>query len=524
MGLALQLPSERYTETKNFDDLTPEEQDVFWQSTGPMLELPGMRDHYPEAAADYDAWRQVHPEITVPSPEEQTPISPAAITELPGEAAMQKSPFWIYNDVVNGQQVSVETSYPDPKMLTHDQLRDYQLRAETLPPDLSIPAAEEYFYAIEQEQEARRLGRSEEPTVAWEEAAMVERATLPQPRELSTLLEPPQPTGTVKVLPGVGDVDAYIAANPRREGEALFEWQSRICEGLPPDVKHAMLFQIREQYPPVDYIVEGAQRWRAEHGLPEPAIDIAEIPAPRLKGDVVAKFFELTPDQSDDPRVQAAFYAFKRQNEEMWDFMTRPESEGGLGIKITFTPYEAGDPYPTAEAQAEDLRVNHHMTTQAGLGGEHAATMAEDEYNRFRAVHDVFGHAGVGGGFDRHGEYQAYLMHSSMYTDDGRRAMASEYHGVNTAVWAGAPGSPGTGRSILLPEELIPLPWAPDGTLVTAAAGPSSALIATIQRKALGLDRATMEAIDYLIVKLGLVPPFAHYFEPPFMHQPGGKP
>src|SRR5207244_312874 len=118
------------------------------------------------------------------------------------------------------------------------------------------------------------------------------------------------------------------------------------------------------------------------------------------------------------------------------------------------------------------------------------ATMTTEEYDRFRAVHDIFGHAGVGGGFDRHGEYQAWLEHMSMYTGSGRDAMSSEYRGVNSAMWAsGILGmkSPGTGKSVLLPKELVANPWDKKGNLI-AAAGTVVGDAADLVIKKLGLD------------------------------------
>jgi hypothetical protein len=325
----------------------------------------------------------------------------------------------------------------------------------------------------------------------------------------------PQTTSHDAEIPGIGSVDEYLAANPQQPDEPFFEWQSRLCDGLPQKSRHALTFETRERYPKVDYIAEGSARWRAEHDLPEPKVDLTEVPAPLEKADAVARAFETAADQSDDPRVQAAFAEFKRQNDEMWDFATRPESEGGLGIKVDFwtnldeTQFGVG-PYADATAQAEDLRANHHIYLEHGLGGDHGATMTDDEYDRFRAVHDIFGHAGIGGGFDRHGEYQAYLAHSSMYEGDGRRAMASEYHGVNTAVWAGAPGSPGTGKSILLPEELIPNPFGPTGDIIAASAVqvPTPA-----QQKALGIDAAHAESLVYLAMQANIEPPFAQWYD-----------
>ena len=75
----------------------------------------------------------------------------------------------------------------------------------------------------------------------------------------------------------------------------------------------------------------------------------------------------------------------------------------------------------------------------------------------------------------------------TMYDGPGRDAMSSEYHGVNSAMWAGAPGTPGTGASVLLPAALIRSPWDSKGNLVRKEGG----------------DR-----VDHLIAALGLTTAF----------------
>lgn len=295
-------------------------------------------------------------------------------------------------------------------------------------------------------------------------------------------------------------VDDFLAEHPRLPGEDVFVWQGRIVAGLPKETQSELIFKTRERYEPVSFVREGANRFCAEHGLPPLRDDIVETRCDIKEAEEVARYFEETPDQSDDPEVQAAYADFRAQSEEQWDFMTRPESEGGLGIKVDFT--KETDPYPSAEAQAADLRDNHHITLQSGLGGAHEATMTEAEYDRFRAVHDVFGHAGIGGGFDRHGEYEAWLAHAAMYTGAGRDAMSTEYHGVNSALWSGDPGTPGTGKSILLPESMSNPPWEDP---VTAAAS----------------LHATSAQQNQLIKKLGLDAEWATKFSKAPWHTPG---
>jgi hypothetical protein len=56
MELSLHLPQERFGESKNYDDLTEAEKTVYWEQHGHLLDLPGMREHYADSAAEYDKW------------------------------------------------------------------------------------------------------------------------------------------------------------------------------------------------------------------------------------------------------------------------------------------------------------------------------------------------------------------------------------------------------------------------------------------------------------------------------------
>ena len=141
---------------------------------------------------------------------------------------------------------------------------------------------------------------------------------------------------------------------------------------------------------------------------------------------------------SDDPDVRAAYEDFKAQSAERWDFAARPESEGRDGDHRRLHPTRV-DPYATAEEQRNDLEQNHHLTIQSGLGGDHSGTMTQRRVRpvpsgprRVQTRRDRIR-------FDRHGEYEAWLVHATMYRGQGRRAMSTEYHGVNSAMWTGAP-------------------------------------------------------------------------------------
>lgn len=312
----------------------------------------------------------------------------------------------------------------------------------------------------------------------------------------------PPPAGTGGSLPGGSgggssssvDIDKLLADNPQREGESIFEYQARVVAGLDSVTQSDVLFQTRETYPRCEEVAQATLRWCEMKGLPKPDLEaIARTPVDLAEAHEVGRWFEQAPDASADPKVQAAYADFKRQNEEMWQFMTGPESEGGMGLKVEFTTEV--DPYPTAEAQARDITENKRVVIESGLGGQHSATMTTDEYDRFRAVHDVFGHAVIGGGFDRHGEYQAWLIHAAMYTGAGRDAMSTEYHGVNSAQWAGDPGSPGTGKSVLLPEKWSNPPWDRKGLTASASAAIAKARASAIV-KALKLKPGDAARLD----------------------------
>jgi hypothetical protein len=56
-------------------------------------------------------------------------------------------------------------------------------------------------------------------------------------------------------------------------------------------------------------------------------------------------------------------------------------------------------------------------------------------YDRFRAVHDILGHARLRLGFDRDGEFAAWLSQERLHSPLARRALATELHGQHSVRW-----------------------------------------------------------------------------------------
>ena len=72
-------------------------------------------------------------------------------------------------------------------------------------------------------------------------------------------------------------------------------------------------------------------------------------------------------------------------------------------------------------------------------------------YDRFRAVHDVLGHARLGLGFDRHGEFAAWRAQHPLHSPLARWALATELHGQHSVLWT-------TGR-LAEPKAILLEPW-----------------------------------------------------------------
>jgi hypothetical protein len=246
--------------------------------------------------------------------------------------------------------------------------------------------------------------------------------------------------------------------------EPDFAYQSRVLNSLPPEVKHEVLARVRERTRIVPFIANAENEFRAEHHLPNPQCDWDSVKADWGKAQRIVATLDSMKRDPHNPKYKAAYDDFKRQNEEMWDLLTNK-----LHVKVEKWDERkmgANDPYETAEEQALDLQNNRHLWINRGeffigsnpdspTGTDHPF-MTGDEYFRFRAVHDAFGHAGIGSGFDRHGEYAAWMAHNSMYTGEGRKAMSTEYHGVNSYLWAsGGKPLPKEHWGVIMPDDLI---------------------------------------------------------------------
>lgn len=177
--------------------------------------------------------------------------------------------------------------------------------------------------------------------------------------------------------------------------------------------------------------------------LPKSDIDYGSItaPPPDVRAQIAAAYADL-PDY--DKEAEKAFDAMRAEVEEQYKKLTE-----GMGIGVEFVD---DDPYPSVFEMMQDLEQNKRLKVlKTARTGSHPY-FTDLQNDMFRAVHDAFGHAATGRGFDRHGEEAAYQAHSLMFGDLARRALATETRGQNSAFIEAGEFQPQ--KVALLPEAL----------------------------------------------------------------------
>jgi hypothetical protein len=177
----------------------------------------------------------------------------------------------------------------------------------------------------------------------------------------------------------------------------------------------------------IPYLVDGARRlgcldWIAPGEYAQVRLD------PRL-GAAIAAAYVVAP--VCDQRAMAAYAAFRRETLRQYAYLVGRAEFGGLGVKVGVMDT---DPYVNACAMFEDLTHRELKVFATAASSNPHPYLSDAENDMFRAVHDAFGHAAIGRGFNGHGEEAAWLKHSAMYSSLARRALTTETRGQNCAM------------------------------------------------------------------------------------------
>lgn len=154
------------------------------------------------------------------------------------------------------------------------------------------------------------------------------------------------------------------------------------------------------------------------------------------------------------PEVLKAYAALSKEVQAQWDYA---QSKG-----IKFEAWnKPGQPYRTSTEMTKDVADNKHLYFYTGgekhpLLGDVDPKTGLTQNDKFRAVHDLFGHAAGGFGFGARGEEGAFLVHSQMFGPDARKAMTTETRGQNSWVNFGKQNYDAEGNYKNIPAEKRP--------------------------------------------------------------------
>ena len=190
--------------------------------------------------------------------------------------------------------------------------------------------------------------------------------------------------------------------------------------------------------PSVGFATQAARQYAASMGNRHPT-DLSSVVVNRPQAEGIARNYLAAPsyDKAAEPHYKSLVEETKRQ----FDFMTRPTHQGGLGMSFEVTkedPYSrvsmrTGRTIPDPRGMMRDVEQNRRIKVLATETTGSHPYMTNDENDMFRGVHDFFGHAASGRGFDPHGEEAAYRSHRSMFSPMARGALTTETRAQNSA-------------------------------------------------------------------------------------------
>lgn len=173
-------------------------------------------------------------------------------------------------------------------------------------------------------------------------------------------------------------------------------------------------------------------------------MDYSKITADPVRGPEIGRMY-LDASPFITTLTQHAYRSFTHQVERQ--FVELP-------ITVEFRP---NDPYAYAEDMFRDVSGGRLLVWATPEDQSHPL-LDRWQNDRFRAVHDYYGHYLTGRGFDRHGEEAAWVRHSQMFTGLGRRAMTTETRGQSSALcWITSPDFPPQ-KAVLLPDWVSEIP------------------------------------------------------------------
>jgi len=176
---------------------------------------------------------------------------------------------------------------------------------------------------------------------------------------------------------------------------------------------------------PVRLAVDGARGYASKLGYGDPhASDYSRIMQSPTTMRAVGQAYDRLP--MHDAAAVPHFEAMRNEVNHQFDHAVNT-----MGVRPEFVDH---DPYSDVHDMIGDITNNRRLKVlnSATTGGH--PYFSNDENDRFRFVHDLFGHAATGRSFDRHGEQAAYQAHAKMFSPQAQPALATETKGQNSSL------------------------------------------------------------------------------------------
>jgi hypothetical protein len=131
------------------------------------------------------------------------------------------------------------------------------------------------------------------------------------------------------------------------------------------------------------------------------------------------------------PQLEQSYGALRAGIDQQFTHLTTPKERGGMGVNVEFTPH---DPYPDPVTMRDEVRRTGTLKilSTETTGGH--PILGNEGNDRFRAVHDAFGHLATGRNFTANGEEGAAQHHATMFPPEAHKALFSELRAQTAAV------------------------------------------------------------------------------------------
>jgi hypothetical protein len=165
-------------------------------------------------------------------------------------------------------------------------------------------------------------------------------------------------------------------------------------------------------------------------------------------------------DTSHEALVVAAYEQLQAETDHLFPAVVCGEAPRPVRIVFTRCP----EPYvDDAELIAAVRACAVLEVTTAAVSTERIHPLLGCElggaFDRFRAIHDLIGHAGTGLGFGLRDELAAWLTQDRLHGSLARRALATELLAINCARWV--MGAAPAQKAVLLEPEIVRRDWTP---------------------------------------------------------------